>query len=231
MENKAKKSEGVRTWYERTTKKSRRTFIIATACTVMLMAMMWTFAPLSTLKRIQEFNGALTLPMFGGLWLYMFIFMFLVPSREASFRGQEALEEGIEFLRGVADVWKKVGADVERELPLMVKNVNDTISEIRTAVKNLEASSTNGSKFVDDARPVLESLKEIEARLEKEIKTGIVEDIRLAIDAVKTMMPPPGANPMKSGPRAGAAEGDLGGALAAIKKKKSTEPGSASVKV
>lgn len=231
MENKVKKFEGVRSWYERTTKKSRRTFIIATACTIVLMAMMWTFAPMSTLKRIQEFNGALTLPMFGGLWLYMFIFMFLVPSREASFRAQESLEEGIEFLRGAAEVWKKVGADVERELPLMVKNVNDTISEIRTVVKNLETSAANGSKFVDDARPALESLKEIEARLEKEIKTGIVEDIRLAVDAVKTMMPPPGANPMKPGQRPAATEGDLGGALAAIKRKKSTEPSSAQVKV
>jgi hypothetical protein len=231
MENKAKKAEGVRAWYERTTRKSRRTFIIATACTVTLMFLMWTLAPMSTLKRIQEFNGALTLPLFGGLWLYMFIFMFLVPSREASFRGQEALEEGIEFLRGAAEVWKKVGTDVEREIPLLRQKVDEAMSEVKKASKSLEDALAKNSSLMDDARPVLQSLKEIEERLDKEIKTGIVEDLRLAIDAVKTMMPPPGANPMKSGQKPAAAEGDLGGALAAIRKKKSTEPGSAQVKV
>lgn len=228
-EKKSVKLEGVRAWYNRTTRTSRRVFIIAAGCTFVAMGLMWTFAPLPVLKRIQEFNGALTLPLCGGLWLYMFIYMFLAPSREASFRGQEALEEGIEFLRGAAKVWEKVGTDISREIPLMKTDQAEVMAKVREISKSVEAALAKNSALVDDARPVLEALKSIEERIDREIKTGVVEDLRLAIDALKTMMPPPGATP-RPGTAAKPTEGDLGGALAAIKKKK-PEPGSVQVKV
>lgn len=216
------KPEGVRAWYERTTAKHRKVFMVASLVSGTIMALMWTCAPTATLMRLQSFNGALTIPLVGGLWIYMFIFMFLAPSREASFRGQEALERGIEFLKGAAEIWKKVGIDVERELPLMVKKVDATIEEVRVAVKKIEASSEKGSTFLAEAKPALDSLKAIEMRLEHEMNAGIMEDVRMAIDAVKMMMPPP-VKPAGAGSKDAAPaypDPDLGSALRVIGKKK-----------
>jgi hypothetical protein len=191
---KVEKPEGVRAWYNRTTKKSRRFFLIASCISACIMASMWGFASANTLARIQSFNGALTIPLVGGLWIFMFIFMFLVPSREASFRGQEALEKGIELLTGAVDVWKKVGLEVQRDLPIMMQKVDKVITELQATAKSIEEAAKKNENFIEGAKPALESLKRIEDRLEHEMNNGVMEDVRMAIDVVKMMSLPPTAN-------------------------------------
>jgi len=186
--------EGVRAWFQRTTSKSKKICAIASGCSGVLMAAMWIFAPTATLAKIQTFNGALTVPLFGGLWIYMFIYGFLIPSREASFRAQESLESGLELLTGAAKIWERVGLQVEKEFPLMLQKINTAVDDLRNTAKSIQAAVEKNESFLQDAKPALDSLKAIEVRIEHEMKAGIVEDFRMAIDSVKMMMPPPVKN-------------------------------------
>ncbi len=234
MSEQIEKPEGVRAWYNRTTKKSRRFFLIASCVSGCVMAAMWGFGSMQTLARIQSFNGALTIPLVGGLWIFMFIFMFLVPSREASFRGQEALEKGIDLLTGAVDVWKKVGLEVQRDLPIMMQKVDKALDELKLTAKSIEEAAKKNESFIEGAKPALESLKRIEDRLEHEMKNGVLEDVRMAIDVVKMMSLPPtangGARPATAPANAGSTvpalypsslpTGDLSSALKVISKKK-----------
>lgn len=224
------KPEGVRAWYDRTTRKSRRAFVVATVVSLVIMTFMWLLAPMEVLTRLQTYNGALTVPLIGGLWIFAFIFQFLVPSREASFRGQEALEQGVELLVEAAAVWNRVGVLVEREFPLMVKKMDAAVEDLRVAGKAIETAVAKNSVFMDDARPALDSLKAIEKKIEHEMNAGIVEEFRMAIDAVKMMMPPPpskvaGASAPKS------SEPNLNTALDLIKRNKKPVSGSSPIKV
>jgi len=226
MSDDKQKPEGVRAWYERTTKRYRRISAVVSLVIAAVMALTWTFASTSTLMKIQSFNGALTIPLVAGLWIFMFIFMFLVPSREASFRGQEALDQGIELLRGAAEVWKDVGLKVQTDMPIMMGKVNAVIDELKVTARCIEDAAKKNENFIEGAKPALEALKRIEDGIEREMKSGIVEDIRMAIDAVKMMMPPPtaqgGARPTGSASTESVSTppADLSNVLKVIGKKK-----------
>src|SRR5438445_3455080 len=75
------RKENIREWYRRTTGWAGRVIVFVTVCSVITMGIMWANASLPALQRIQTFNGALTIPLIGGVWIFGFIFMFLVPSR------------------------------------------------------------------------------------------------------------------------------------------------------
>jgi acyl carrier protein len=189
--------EGVRAWFERTTKKSKRALIFASAISTVVMGLMWAFCSNTTLGRLQTFNGALTVPLWGGLWIFFFIFGFLIPSREASFRAQESVERGIELIAGAVAIWTRVGLKVEAEIPVISSQIKETIVEVRAAVKSIEEAAKKNENFLADAKPALDSLKRIEIGIEHEMKSGIMQDFRMAIDAVKMMAPVPTTSGVK----------------------------------
>ena len=205
------KPESIREWYKRSTGWASKVIFFITMCSFITMGIMQAFASLPTLQRLQTFNGALTIPLIGGVWIFGFIFMFLVPSREASFRGQESLEEMGDTVKKGVEIWTRIGLRLEQELPSMLAKVNETHEQLASVARKLEAAVDKNGQFVEEARPAVEALKRIEARFESEIKTGLFEEIRAAADGVKTFAVPKDAT-----------EPDYSGALSSLRKAKTS---------
>lgn len=206
-----KKPEGIRAWYNRTISKSKRGLFVATAASTVVLVLMLLFAPTPLLARLQTANGALTIPLYGGLWIFFFIFMFLVPSREASFRAQESIDELREEVLGAVEIWKSIGRDVQKELPMVLSEFRETITEVRGAITTIKDAAVKNEKFIEESKPVIEALLKIEKRIEHEIESGFVEDFRDMTKAVKVMAGVPLVK--KSDP-------NLSAALKSISKKK-----------
>lgn len=208
MDKQVEKPESIRGWYRRTTKNSRTWFVMMTVVALSVMMGMWVMAPMATLGRLQTFNGALTVPLIGGLWIFAFIFMFLVPSREASFRAQEALEDGITTMKRMieesvipaAKALERILLKVEKEYPEMRKRVEESLVELRETSKKVEKALENNAEFVGEARPVLQALKRIEERIEEDL----LDDLKLAAEAVRRMggMPAAAPKPVSAAPAA-----------------------------
>lgn len=195
MPKAAPKKESIREWYSRKTGWAFKAICFMTTCSLITMCIMWASASLPQLQRLQTFNGALTIPLIGGIWIFGFIYMFLTPSREASFRGQESLEEGVEIIRvavlekiaPAAAIWCRIGEQFERELPLIVRKAHETLDELRVAAKNIDEAAKKNDQFVGQAQPAIEALKRIEHRVEMEIQSGLFENMRAAAEGVKTL--------------------------------------------
>ncbi len=211
------KPESIRQWYKRSTGWAGKVIFVVTMISFIIMGLMQALASLPTLQRLQTFNGALTIPLIGGVWIFGFIFMFLVPSREASFRGQESLEEMGEMVKSALlekaapaiEIWTRIGTRVEQELPSMLAKITETHEQLASVAKKLETAVDKNGQFVDEARPAVEALKRIEERLESEIKTGLFEEIRAAAEGVRTFAVPKDAT-----------EPDFSGALTSLRKAK-----------
>lgn len=190
----APKRESIREWYSRKTGWAFKAICFMTTCSVATMCVMWGAASLPQLQRLQTFNGALTIPLIGGIWIFGFIYMFLTPSREASFRGQESLEEAVEIIRTAmmekispaTAIWGRIGERLERELPIVVQKANDTLDELRNAARNLDAAAKRNGTFMDEAKPAIDALKRIEHRVELEIQGGFFESMKAATESVKS---------------------------------------------
>jgi hypothetical protein len=205
----AGKPESIRQWYERTTRNSSIWLAIATVVSLSIMTLMLLFAPLPILSRMQTGNGALTIPLVGALWIFAFIFKFLVPSREASFRAQETLEGGIDFLRKLVEekvvpaveVWHRVGLRVEQEYPAVKEKVEAMVLEFKETAKKVDRALLENGELVKDARPVLQALKKLEERLDEDL----LEDVKLLVEAARRMGGMPAQVPPKAAPAAPAA--------------------------
>lgn len=243
MDDKNAKPESIRQWYERTTRKARKAFVWATVFSLAVMVAMWVVAPMTTLGKLQTFNGALTVPLIGGLWIFAFIFMFLIPSREASFRAQETVEGAVAIMKKAVDenlipvlkIWERVGLQVEKEYPELKKRVEESLAELKETSKKVEKALEGNASFVEEARPVLQALKRIEERFDEDV----LDDLKLAAQAVQRMGGMPAFKPAPAAPAAPAAaapssvpptpglpeipsekEPNLGIALASIGKRK-----------
>lgn len=195
--------ESIRQWYERTTKKWRKALVWATVAAVAAAVVMYGFSSFSFLARLQTFNGAMTIPIAALIWMLTFVFIFLVPSREASFRSQEWIEAMValveqsvrEQVAPAAVVWRRIGERVERDLPGFVREVRDGMETVRSSAARLEQAIQKNEKVAEEARPVVEALRRIEDRIERE---GLIDELRDAARAVKNFAgapPKPGEEP------------------------------------
>lgn len=189
------KKEGIRAWYQRTTRRSMRGLTWATIACLVGMSIMWATSSIGTLQHLQTFNGALSVPLLGGIWIFFFIFGFLIPSREASFRAQEALEEGVSMLQDaiqkqaqpVLAIWKRIGEKVEKEIDGgMIAELKDTALDLRKSIAELR----DGNK---DIKPVIEKLKKIQDRLDDNFLMDLHEGAK-AIRMMGQPLPPPAAS-------------------------------------
>lgn len=166
--NKVSGSEGIRAWYHRKTKNSVRALIGATVLTAIVALSFYLFAELQTLMRMQTFNGAITIPAAGFIWLLSFTLIWLIPMREVSFRGQESMERMEDRIIPAIATWQRVGERMEKEI----------LPSLEALVQELQRK----------AIPVLDNARRIEASIEAELQTGILQDFRDASRSVKTLV-------------------------------------------
>lgn len=190
--------EGVRQWYERTTRSWRKALVWATVIAVVGAIVFWCLGSLSLFSRIQTFNGATVIPIGAGLWMASFVFIFLIPSREASFRGQEWIESFVtlaersirEQIAPAAKVWIRFGERMEKEVPEFLKELRQGLETVKSSAVRIEEAVKKNEQIAKDAKPIIEALKRIQQRLEKEIETGVIEDFRNATRAIQTLAGP-----------------------------------------
>jgi len=79
---------------------------------------------------LQVFNGAYTIPAVAAIWIYAFVYLFLVPSREAAFRSVESVERSESLIRTL----------IEKELPgYWEKDVKPVLATWQKLGERLEA--------------------------------------------------------------------------------------------
>lgn len=201
MEQKGR-PESIRLWYERTTSRARKAIFWATGISLVVMVVMWIVSPLVTLQRIQTWNGALTVPLLGGVWILSFIFMFLIPSREASFRGQEALEQMVDLMNETVSkkvdpavvIWKSLGERIQAELDKgLLDDLKGAVKDLREAAAKVHEGNGEVKKFAQDVKPVVKALQEIHDKMEKgNVLYEIVEGARAIRALGQPIGPPPG---------------------------------------
>lgn len=180
--------EPLRVWYTRSTRKAIRSLLAATVIAVLGMVAFWVFVPPDISSRIQTANGAYTIPMFGGLWIAAFMFIWLIPMRELSFRGQESLDrtedrmkDTIARITPVVEVWERVGKKVEGEI---LPKFDKMIDEARAAIRETR----------DRVGPASASVRRVENIVEGKI--GVLSaDVQSASHAIQKFFGPQGAPP------------------------------------
>jgi hypothetical protein len=198
-----KRPENIRAWYERKTSRARRSLVWATALAAVGMFVFWFAVPHEWAARLQTANGGYTIPAFGALWIAIFMFVWLIPMRELSFRGQEAMEhmescisEAFEkHVKPAVDVWRRVGEKVEIELPKCLQEFREGLKTIKESAVKMEAAVTRGEEMSKEAKAAVVALTKISDRVDKEIKTGFIEEIRTTLTSVREMTLPPGSTP------------------------------------
>lgn len=111
-----KRKEGIREWYDRTTKMARKSLLIAAISLTSFSVVFYVLASQPLLTKLQTFNGAITIPGFGALWLGTFICIWMLPIREVSFRSHEAMEKMEARADGMQDRIDKIMDKFEKKL-------------------------------------------------------------------------------------------------------------------
>jgi hypothetical protein len=135
--------------------------------------------------------------------LQMMLYGLQLNERTASFFSKpeesplvQYLEKRLEAERGKIEetmgVWKRVGEKVEAELPGLLKKVDEGFKELKDSAQKLSLVIEKNESIAAEARPAIEALKRIEAKVEDEIKRGLFEKAHAALDSVRTMggLPP-----------------------------------------
>lgn len=191
-----KKPEGIRDWYRRSTKKALRSIYVATAVLLLVAVAFWLLAPLSTLMRLQTFNGALTIPLAGGLWIAAFMLVWLIPMREISFRGQESLDRTEERIvraledrfNPALDTWKRIGERVENKL---LDEVEGAVADMRRIADRLDhamnGAESRAQQIEDKYGPTAERLKVIASHVEEAFQGGVLKEMRETAQAIRRL--------------------------------------------
>jgi hypothetical protein len=196
--------ETIRQWYDRTTSKARMGLIWCCAISIVFGACFFAFAPLKLAQFMQTANGAVTIPIAGGIWIAAFVYIFLVPSREVGFRSQESIEQTQQILGDAVkkkiepalEVWLRIGNRVETELNNgLMDQIKSTIKDLREATLKVtnSAETSNGEikKFTEDAKPAIDALKGLNDKIDKNLGGDFVDNLKMAIESVKHMSLPP----------------------------------------
>lgn len=216
---KNQKSESIRQWYGRTTSGARKALLVFSAIAIGVAVLLFIYAPQSMHQSLQQFNGAYVIPVAGGIWIAGFLYIFLIPQREVGFRSQEFIESMSNTVKDTIEkeivpaaiVWKRLGEKLEQELPVFMKKLDEGILEIREASKKLSGAIEKNEGLAAEAKPAIEALRRIEAKVEEEIKGGFFENVKATMASVRSFA---------GVPKEGAAEEDLSYALQSIRKNK-----------
>lgn len=223
--------QGIRAWYERSTKRARRALLWATVIMAAGMFVFYFCVPPHWAARLQTANGAYTIPAFGGLWIAAFMFIWLIPMRELSFRGQESFERTENRLKDslakwdqiveekvlpALATWQRIGTQVESQILPEAKRV---LLEIETAAHVVSQKAGLIEKRAHDiqskAAPGIESVKRIAGQVESHVVNGILDKMQIVLESLATL------NGFTFGK---SSKPDLSRALAVVQKKKAVVP-------
>lgn len=215
--------EGIRQWYNRTTRTWRKALLWSTVVAIFGAIVFFALGSMPVFTKLQTFNGAMVIPIGAALWMAAFVFIFLIPSREAGFRSQEWIEVAVAILQKTvrdeimpaAQIWTRIGTRVEEELPKLLTEIRNGIDLAKTTAARVEEAIKKNETVAADAKPVIEALKRIEDRFEQEIKAGLIDDIRQAAHAVKNFAGPGMAKKVPD-----ADQPNLGRALQVLERKR-----------
>jgi hypothetical protein len=163
---------------------------------------------MSLLLKLQTASGGLVIPLIGGVWLFALIFMFLSPTREATFRSQESLDDfNVLLLEAVnkkinpaIESWKRIGEQIEQEMKNgLLDNVKKAVEEIRGAARKIEDGNGDLKKFTEDAKPVVKALRELHEQIEKKNMLHEIVEGAKAIRMMGSPLPPVSTSKSDSG--------------------------------
>lgn len=226
VKTKIPKSESIRQWYGRTTSGARKALLIFSAVAIGMAIILFIYAPQSMHQSLQQFNGAYVIPVAGGIWIAGFLYIFLIPQREVGFRSQEFIEQMSNTVKETIEneivpaaiVWKRLGEKIEAELPIFMKKLDEGVLEIREASKKLSVAIEKNEGLAAEAKPAIEALRRIEAKVEEEIKGGFFENVKATMESVRGFAGVPRQDKAD-------AEEDLSYALQSIRKNKEKAAG------
>ena len=125
-------TQPIREWYRATTRVSRKCVAVSALVVGPAGILLYAGLPQTVHAALQVINGAYTIPAAAAIWIYAFVYLFLVPSRESGFRSVESIERSeslIEKLideklpaywgkdvKPVLDIWAKLGERLEKRL-------------------------------------------------------------------------------------------------------------------
>lgn len=221
---KSQKGESIRQWYGRTTSGARKGLLVFSALAIGVAILLFIYAPQSMHQSLQQFNGAYVIPVAGGIWIAGFLYIFLIPQREVGFRSQEFIESMATVVKETIErdivpaaiVWKRLGEKLEQELPVFMKKLDEGVLEIREASKKLSVAIEKNEGLAAEAKPAIEALRRIEAKVEEEIKGGFFENVKATMESVRGFA---------GVPKQADAEEDLSYALQSIRKNKEKAAG------
>jgi len=182
--------EPIRAWFERKTKKVRKAILWSSLVAVVGSPVAFMCMSDKAIATLQVFNGAITIPVSAAIWFAAFIFMFLLPSREAGFRSQEGIDEAKAMLAKAIDekvgpamdALRSVAGKVDKYLEDgVVDKVSSAVEDARKAVherivpaadcmnrvcQRLEASIVN-AKLLDEVREAASAMGALCRKYEK----------------------------------------------------------------
>lgn len=107
----------------------------------------------------------------------------------------------------VIQTWQRIGKQVEEQVPNLIQG----LTEMRNAARKLDQAIEKNEHLAAEARPAIEALKRIEAKVEDEINAGLFENMKSAVEAIRGMSGIPKTEESKP---------DLSLALTSIRKNK-----------
>lgn len=215
----------IREWWTRKTKKVSRYILISSIVSLIASMLFFEYAPPALIARIQIFNGAMTLPVGGAIWIAAFIFQFLIPSREVAFRSQETLERTELRVKESLEKFDKFMTEeagpaiqllrktVEAFETRYSKNIETTVDACqdaaRDAVETAQRTETMARELHREALPMIQTAARVIEKVDKALNGGLLAQIGLLAKGAQTMGEVKG----------GATVPDLNRALTSLKKK------------
>jgi hypothetical protein len=87
----------------------------------------------------------------------------------------------------------RIGERIEKEIPEFVKEFKESIRVVRDSAVKIEAVVAKNEKVAEEIKPVVLALKKLQESIEREIKAGILVEIREASQAIKASLAVPPA--------------------------------------
>lgn len=219
----------IREWWTRKTKKVSRYILVSSIVSMIASILFFEFASPALIARIQIFNGAMTLPVGGAIWIAAFIFQFLIPSREVAFRSQETLERTELRVKQSLDMFEKFMQEeavpsiqllrktVEAFETKYAKNIESTIYVCQNAAKNAVETAQRTEVMAQDIHrevlPVLASAARVIEKIDGGLNGGLLGSLSLLVNG--TAPGAPGAIPGNGA----SSVPDLNRALTTLSKK------------
>jgi len=130
------KPEKIRVWYSKKTRWAIWSLLWSFVIVTIFSITFFMLAPDWVILKLQLFNGAVSIPLYGALYMAAFILIWMVPIREVSFRSCEAgermeerIDGGLEKMEAAAEKIDRMATKFEKHSFDKTEQSIDKISE------------------------------------------------------------------------------------------------------